>query len=388
MVDTRTRLERGRSHNQAAPSRGAGSRYEVWTPSATAAVRGTDFRVSMAPEEDTGRAEVLRGGVAVQAAGRQRVVPTGFGTLAKTGKPPAPPVPLLPAPDLSGLPPELGRVPIQIALPPLAEAAAYRLQVSADERFSTLLFDGVSPTSPLRGPSLPDGEYVLRVRGMDARGLEGRDAQRRFTLNARPEPPVLLQPSAESTVRTATPVFQWAAPENASGYHVQVAASQDFSAPVLDVPKRTESSVAADQPLPAGQYYWRVATRDRSGELGPFGDPQGFLLRPAPSSPRAESPAVEKDTLTLRWSAGEPGQQYRIQLASDRDFDNTIADSRVSVPELTIPRPVSGTYYLRMRTIDSDGYAGPYGPAQRIQVPPKSYWPLGVLGLIVLVLAL
>ena len=43
--------------------------------------------------------------------------------------------------------------------------------------------------------TLPDGEYRVRVRGVDATGLEGRDAEWPLTLDARPEPPVLVSPA-------------------------------------------------------------------------------------------------------------------------------------------------------------------------------------------------
>jgi hypothetical protein len=63
-------------------------------------------------------------------------------------------------------------------------------------------------------------------------------------------------------------------------------------------------------------------------------------------------------------------------------------DKRTTEPQLTLPRPPSGPYYLRIRTIDSDGFPGPYGTAQRIQIPPASYWPYALFSLMVLILAL
>ncbi|HOW63169.1 MAG TPA: peptidoglycan-binding protein LysM, partial [Candidatus Contendobacter sp.] len=61
---------------------------------------------------------------------------------------------------------------------------------------------------------------------------------------------------------------------------------------------------------------------------------------------------------------------------------------RVSEPQLSIPRPESGFHYLRIRTLEADGDAGPYGPVQRIDVPPASYWPMGLVVFLTLILAL
>ena len=46
MVDTRLRLEQGRSSNRVTPAKGPASRYIIDAPTATSSVRGTVFRVS------------------------------------------------------------------------------------------------------------------------------------------------------------------------------------------------------------------------------------------------------------------------------------------------------------------------------------------------------
>jgi hypothetical protein len=101
-----------------------------------------------------------------------------------------------------------------------------------------------------------------------------------------------------------------------------------------------------------------------------------------------QAPELAANGMTFRWSAGPPGQQYQFQLAKDLQFDAVIVDRRVSESQLTIPRPESGFHYLRMRIIDADGYVGPYGPTQRITVPPDNHWPLLFLTILGLVLVL
>ena len=384
-VDTRLRLQRGRADSQVANSTGSHTRYEIWTPAASTAVRGTRYRLSMDPATEIARAEVLEGVIEIQGARKSRRVAKGFGALTEAGKAPAPAVPLLAPPDVADLPPVVARVPIQLSLPPLKGATAYRAQIAPTEQFATLLFDGVSPTPAVRGPDLPDGDYALRVRGIDAKGLEGRDAQHRFRLHARPEPPFLMSPVDRSAVLENALAFEWSEPEGAASYHFQLAADESFAAPLLDLPEQSRSRLAPDRPLEPGRYYWRVATRNTAGRTGPFGDPQSFRLQ---AIPKLQAPEVATRSVTFRWSAGLPGQQYEFQLAKDAHFENIIASERVSEPQLTIARPESGFHFLRVRTVDADGYIGPYGPTQRIDIPPASYWPLGVLTILVLILAL
>ncbi len=384
-ADTRLQLQRGRVDSQVAAQTGPRTRYEIWTPAAASAVRGTRYRLGMDPATAIARAEVLEGVVEVRGARKTRTVAKGFGTLAEIGKSPAPAAPLLAPPTVAELPPVVTRAPIQLSFPALKGATAYRAQIAPTEQFETFLFDGVSSTPAIRGPNLPDGDYVLRIRGIDAQGLEGRDAHHRFRLHARPEPPFLIKPADQSAVLENALTFEWSEPEKAVAYHFQLAADERFATPLLDLPEQAKLRLTPDRPLEPGRYYWRVATRNAAGQKGPFSDPQLFRLQ---ATPKLQAPEVATGAVTFRWSAGLPGQQYEFQLAKDANFENIIVDQRVSEPQLTIARPESGFHYLRMRTVDADGYLGPYGPTQRIDIPPESYWPLGFVVILGLILAL
>ena len=384
-VDTRLRLQQGRVESQVTPRSGAGPRYEIWTPAATSAVRGTRYRLGMDPATATARTEVLEGSVSLQGRRQTRTVAQGFGALAKVGKPPLPPVPLLPPPDVASLPPVVTRVQIQLSFPALPGAVTYRAQIAPTDSFETLLFDGVSSAAALRGPDAPDGDYVLRVRGIDSRGLEGRDALHRFRLHARPEPPFLIQPAHQGAALEKSLAFEWSEPQNAAAYHFQLAADERFAPPLLDIADYAKSRLIPERPLEPGHYYWRVAVRDSTGREGPFSDPQSFRLQP---TPQLQPPEVTAETMTFRWSAGLPGQQYEFQLARDSNFEAMVISTQVAEPQLTIPHPESGFHYLRMRAIDTDGYVGPYGPVQRIDIPPASYWPYGAVIILTLMLAL
>ncbi|TVR64106.1 MAG: LysM peptidoglycan-binding domain-containing protein [Candidatus Competibacteraceae bacterium] len=385
MVDTRLRLWQGRVDNRVTSRRGSRNRYEILTPAATSAVRGTRYRLDMDADDATARAEVLEGAVEIRGTRKTRTVTGGFGALTETGKAPESPVRLLVPPVVGDLPPVVTRSPIQLSFPAVEGATLYRAQIAPDERFETLLFDAVATAPVVRGPDPPDGDYVLRVRGIDARGLEGRDATHRFRLHARPEPPFLIQPVDRSAVLDQALSFEWAEPQNATAYHFQLAEDERFTALALDLPKHARSRLIPDRTLEPGRYFWRVATQDAAGRVGPFSDPQTFRLQ---ATPKLQVSEVTANEMTFRWSAGLPSQQYQFQLARDPRFENVMVDRRVPEPQLTIPRPASGFYYLRMRTIDADGYAGPYGPTQRIEVPPAHYWPLLFLTILGLILVL
>jgi hypothetical protein len=383
MTDTRLHLTKGRLETLVAPRRGPATRFEISTPAAVTSVRGTDYRVSTEEARVESRAEVLRGKVNVDSAGATRTLRAGFGTVATADEAPLPPIKLLEAPDVSALPAEFDRVPMQVALPAQTGARGYRLQIAASEAFAPLLFDRRYEAAPLRGPDLPDGEYVLRVRGIDQYGLEGVNGERRFLLNARPEAPFPIEPKAGAGIAEETPGFAWSRVQSIEKYHLQIARDAKFAELLLDVPDLAESRLTITMKLPLGTYFWRVASVDAKEGRGPFSDPQEF--RRVPPAPQAEAPEIGDDTMDIRWRAGLPGQKYQLQMAEDADFTKPLVDTRTDKPELRMPKPSAGTYYLRIRTIDPDGFEGPFGTPQTIEVPRSPYWWLLLLPLFALI---
>lgn len=386
VMDTILNLVQGRVENRVVPRAGtSGSSFEISTPVATSAVRGTHYRLGMDGDTNEARTEVLEGEVAFSGRRNSRLVNKGFGAIAEASRSLAPPVALLPPPDTASLPPVVTRVPIQLPLTPLKGAVAYRAQIAASERFEALLFDGVLSSPGVRGPDLPDGDYVLRIRGIDRQGLEGRDAIHPFRLHARPEPPLLIYPAHEGAALASSLGFEWSKPEKAASYHFQLADEERFTAPLLDMTEYRRTQLTPDRTFPPGRYYWRVAVRDNTDRTGPFSDPQPFRLQP---NLALAPPEVADKTMTFRWSEGLPGQRYEFQLARDSEFQDVVVSSQVNEPQITIPRPEAGFHYLRIRSIDADGFIGPYGPTQRISIPVASYWPFAGLGILTLLLAL
>jgi hypothetical protein len=371
-IDTRVRLINGRSEVGARPSEGGVIRFEITTPAAVSAVRGTDFRVGIQDAGESARTEVLTGAVAVTGRARTLQVPGGFGTVVRAGAPPGAPRPLLPPPDLSALPAILDRIPFALEVPAVAGAAGYRWQLAADPSFAPVLFDRATTTNRVTGLSFAEGSYVIRVRAIDALGLEGADGTAGIVVDARPEPPLLIDPPPDGFIPDGKPGFRWSEPEDAGSYRLQIARGEDFARPVADIADLGAARYSPDSPLDAGEYRWRVATVDRRGDQGPFSDPQHFrvpLPGPAPAAPESKD-----DTLIFRWSGGAEGERFRFQMARDRDFDDRIADLIVAQPRADIPRPAGGRYYIRVARIEPSGEEGAFGVTQKIFVETDLYW--------------
>jgi hypothetical protein len=379
-VGSRARLQRGRVEVEVPP--GGGSRMEITTPSASAVVRGTRFRVST--ESEVSRTEVEEGRVQVASQSSTVSVEAGRGTLVRPGKPPSVPIPLLDAAALGSVPPVIQRRQIRIRWPDVAGAAGYAVQIATGEGIPTLLVDVSTASASLELPDLPDARYLLRVRAVDAQGLEGLSAEQAFELNARPEPPATLEPRPDATVRVTRPRFGWSEPVGVMAYRLQVATDAAFARRVHDDGDLTATNLELPDALEPGDYFWRVATVDGSGEQGPYGDTQLFTVRPAPPAPGDAAAEVSENDVLLRWQAGQPGQTYEVEMAASEDFATDARTESVDEPQLSLPIPEADLWF-RVRVVDTDGYRGPFGTPNRIEAPVQEpWWLLGLPFLILL----
>lgn len=382
LTSTRLRLERGGADSRVEPAAGQPPHYELRTPSLNLGVRGTEFRVQA--EADRTSVQVLSGAVAAGAERRgTATLQSGQGALARAGQ--APQRHPLPAPPrLDGLPARLEQLPLQLHWPAQDGASAYRAQVFAEGDFERLLLDGSFPGPSASWPDLPDGRYSLRVRAIDAQGLEGRAAEAGFQLKARPEPPFVRAPAPGAAVYGDRVRLQWSAPLAAQAYRLQLSAGPDFAAPLLD--RADLGAAELELPLPPGDYHWRLASiaigPEAAPDPGPFGPVQRFTLRALPPSPAAMPPALDDAGLLFRWRA-QPGLRYELQWSPDPDFGASTQRLDSDGDQARLPRPAAGVYHLRLRAVDAHGQPGPWGGTQRFEVP-GSRWPWLLLPLLLL----
>ncbi len=373
LIDTLIDLRHGRTENSVPKRSEKATRFRIKTPSAISSVRGTEFRVGAIEEKSTTNSEVLAGSIEVRGEKKNVRVPPGFGTVTAKGGAPATPVKLLPSPDLSETTGYYQALPLVIQIKPLPGAHAYRAQIALDRDFKNLWSEFTATSLPFREGDLPDGIYWLRVRGIDGASIEGKDAVIPFGLNARPEVPFVIAPLPGGVAAPEKQEFKWATQPEASHYAVLIGQDADFSAPLYFNPEIRESNLILVDSLPPGHYFWRIFSVSASEGAGPWSDAMAFRV-PYPG-PSLEGTQLDENSMTFAWRAGAEGQSFHFQFARDNAFANIIHDESTTASQLTIAKPDSGTYFLRIKTIESDGFHGPWGPAQEIDVPRGiSYW--------------
>jgi len=387
MVDSRMHLLEGRMDTRVTPAAGPGSRFEIQTPSAISAVRGTKYRTSIAMKKNASNIEVLHGKVAVSGAKKKTLIKAGFGTQVTQGKPPIPPRKLLEPPRLEPIPEPIRRINWMVTWAAIKGALKYRVEVADDIHFNTILWQQFSQHTRMAIPDVPDGQYFIRVRGVDELGLEGKNVVQALLLDAHPQPPVQLKPDEDFVLRGKTPELQWTDSSEADRYRLEIAADAEFKQLLVardDIEKTRFDTSELSQ---TGRYYWRLTSIAKNGKHGPVGTERAYEIKPIPDKVVPDMATADDGKLVATWPPGTPGQMHQVQLAYDQEFKDLELDQTIKQPRISF-EPLGGQVrYLRVRIIAEDGYLGPWGTVQRVDpLPDNSFWLIPILGVLGLML--
>lgn len=258
------KLNNGRTEIEANPNHTVGNSMQIETPSAIAAVRGTQFRV--ATDADVALQETIEGQVAFSGAGQEVVLAKGFGSVVEKNQAPLPPIVLPDAPDVTAFSQQFEQNHAKFALVPQTEVVAFVSQLARDAAFTQIVHEQVTPAGPsaaLLIPDLADGQYYLRLRAQESHGLQGQSAVHAFTVKVRPQAALELLAPAEATKIADTPLtFEWTLNPNNAIYTLQIARDADFNHKVYEAMTTlthvTLTPSFANAMLTEGEYYWRV----------------------------------------------------------------------------------------------------------------------------------
>ncbi|WP_457673051.1 FecR domain-containing protein [Thiolapillus sp.] len=375
-LDAGLYVRKGGLKMDANPAHHPDNSYLIQTAAANSAVRGTGFRIGV--EGETSRTEVLQGLVNVGNSLGSVDVPESFGTVVEKDAPPVKPVQLLDPPDLAVVPAVVRYLPAVVRLDTPAGAAGYHVQVARDDQFMELVLDRKVKEVFMIDQALADGSYHVRIRAMDTHGLEGKDAVTSFRVDARPEAPMVRQPLPGKVLHAGELVFSWADVEGVDSYLFELAADENFRDVRLH---KVVDGTELKLPVSEGSWYFRLTSVSPEGKKGPPGRAVKIDVLPIPPVPQPKPPATEDGSLVLAWQDVEGVASYNVQVATDPDFQELVADETVREASLKLPRPPSGFYYFRLRSVDAEGYQGSFGAPQRFEVKPESYWPLALFGI-------
>jgi hypothetical protein len=234
-------------------------RYQVRTPKAVSAVRGTDFQSRYDPDGGSDFAEVVEGGLAVDAgSGASRSLPAGNGLAVKMG---------------GGVITETLLGPPTLNAPGKTQAdklvlfasdspQAVRYTIAADAGFVEQVADMIAPEGSAEFTDLANGNYFVRARGISGNGIQGMPAT--FAFKRR-----LNGVSASAGQSDEGYVFRWIGEgEGTQRFHFQLFRNATDQIAMVD-----EAGLSGDRislsDLPPADYFWRVgAVQYLDGEVG------------------------------------------------------------------------------------------------------------------------
>jgi hypothetical protein len=357
MVDTKLRLQQGKIEVEANPQKLRGNNMQIFTPTAVAAVRGTEFRVSTDKQHIW--QETLDGRVALSAAGEEVAVKKGYGSLSENGEAPRLPVMLLPAPDVKSLPVKVAVLPITFTMPAQKDAVAWVGKIYKEAEFNTVLAESESQTGRLDFGNMDDGQYYLKVRAKDSSGLEGYDATHLFTLHASLLVPEAVSPRQAEVVREPKPILSWSAVEMAKAYLVEFAKDAEFK-DLLQTEQVNINQFTPKDSLQTGQYFWRLASVN-GDDVSPYSSVNRFSYKPAPPVPDISQLVAKVTENRVFITTVNPPEGLTYEAMLDNEMNNQInVWQGVGLDgNFNFLLREYGKQTLRLRLVDTDGFAGP-----------------------------
>jgi len=176
---------------------------------------------------------------------------------------PSAPVMLSPANKATGI-----AIPPTLSWNASATAASYRVQVSTDSNFSTLILNDSSVTTTSRAVTgLSNGVvYYWRVNAKNSGGTSAYFATWSFTIVSVPPTPTLLSPANNATNVPIPATLTWNASSGATSYRLQVSTDSLFSSTLLNDSTLTTTSKSVSNLVDNGtRYYWRVNAKNAGG---------------------------------------------------------------------------------------------------------------------------
>ena len=179
IADTQIRLLRGRVKANVEKLKGLGSRFDVATPAAVAAVRGTEFRVGL--EQQDGKSimvtELLEGALQLENDQGSQSLKAGEALRAVEGQQLQQPVALLPRPRLDFSSAEDVVLPYQLQWFAVEGASFYKVSLRKE---GLLLWEETTTDEGFEIDLPDDGEYEIQVSAVDAQGFEGKGRRLRM----------------------------------------------------------------------------------------------------------------------------------------------------------------------------------------------------------------
>ena len=244
---------RGAAKSKVTPMTNGNDRYIVKTPKAVSAVRGTDFQSRYDEAAGADFSEVTEGALAVTLPGDQQTDMAAGNGLAVKADGAVIKESLLAPVELKSAGRLQKEKTISFVTPDTASNNGLRVSLAADAGF----VDELAETSFVDGKAsfegIEDGNYFARFRAVSAAGIEGIPVTYAFKRRQN-------SVSASGGKTDFGYAFKWGGQGRGTlHYHFQLFQGKTGGTAIVDEVGLEASEISLSD-LPAGDYYWRVAS--------------------------------------------------------------------------------------------------------------------------------
>ncbi len=362
MIDTRLRLDRGEVHTRVKPVIEGGARFEIETPSAVAAVRGTAFSLQTGPEGTS--LQVTEGVVDFGAPNRTQRIPAGYSaTVASNSTRELSIRRMPPAPEINPLPPVLTQLPAEMTWK-REPAANYRLDIFETESGRWVESREIND-SRFDISRLDNGQYEIHLAAFDAQGMAGMPGILPIEVDLQARTANLLEPENEGSVNDDMPEFRWTLSGENEVARVEIAEDEAFRNLVATSEWAPGTTALPSRPLSPGQYYWRVVT-EAGGNSVATTQPRKLIVNGTLPPVRIISINYIDSQVRVFWERVDTATNYRMQLAEEPRFNNIIKEA--TLPDTTAAlRLIPGRrYFVRLKALSDGPLQSRWGPGREL----------------------
>jgi hypothetical protein len=339
-----------------------GARFEIETPSAVAAVRGTAFALQTSAEGT--RLQVTEGNVDFGAPGKTRRIPAGFGaSLSTAGNDGLSIRRLPPAPALDPLPPKLTQLPATMTWQE-SRAPMHRVDIFESDTGRWVESRKLTGSSFDIG-RLDNGSYEVHLAALDARGTAGMPRVIPVEVDLQARTASLLSPADGDTVNDDMPEFRWQLNGDNEVARVEVAEDRDFRNVTATSEWAPETAALPSRPLGPGKYYWRVVT-EAGGNSVATTEPRELVVNGSLPPVRIISVNYIDSQVRVFWEKVDTATDYRLQLSEEPGFNNIIKEATLSDTTAALRLIPGRRYFVRLKALSDGPLQSRWGPGREL----------------------
>ncbi len=365
MADTRLRLQKGRLSTQVTPFNNKGSRYEINTPSAVAAVRGTGFRLMT--QGDTSQLEVTEGAVLFSNTTQLLPLTTGQGIILKSGKSGSTIVDLPKAPTPTSTVTQTDTLPVTFTWLEQKNITTYYYQIFKDSEQGEMVDASFLSKPIVTLDHLRNGTYLVAMRAINDKGFNGLDHKVSVLIGMIAKSATLLAPQNNTLLDNDMPEFTWQYNSKNELSQLQLARDFEFIDIVSESEYAPDNTTLPNKSLSPGEYYWRVKTL-AGGDSIAYSHIRHLKIRGVLPAVNIISVNYIGNRAKVFWNTIPEAKNYVLQLAEDLEFKNIIHEDTLDKSSASIKLTKGKSYFARVKGVGNELFTSAFSTGKEIKL--------------------